>query len=362
MQLFQASHQWRSRADDERYTSLDDMLAHFRTIKAESRQTVASSHGIRAIPDDDHKGLMIEIDGETEPYCPTHHSFGQLATLGKSPAYYLHTLPSPLAADCVNYGLQFKRDIADVGLLLHRNGSDTLRAATGPEYGRIWNADVVAALMDRFGDGISGVWRVPGEFGKAVEVTKANTTLFGSDRDMFCFLADEQNRIEIPGRRGGRGGSLARGFFVWNSEVGDRSVGLGFFLFDYTCSNRIVWGVHEYNEVRISHTKSAPDKYVEKMMPVIDAYANAAASSTMEAIEQARQKRLDDKLDEFLAKRFARTMATSLKAIHEVEEGRPIETLWDVATAATAYARSIPHQNRRVELERKAGELLRLAA
>jgi hypothetical protein len=33
-----------------------------------------------------------------------------------------------------------------------------------------------------------------------------------------------------------------------------------------------------------------------------------------------------------------------------------------VTTAVTAYARSIQHQDRRVELERKAGELLKLAA
>jgi hypothetical protein len=25
---------------------------------------------------------------------------------------------------------------------------------------------------------------------------------------------------------------MARGFFVWNSEVGDKTLGLGFFLFD----------------------------------------------------------------------------------------------------------------------------------
>jgi hypothetical protein len=362
MELMQASHQWRSRPDDERFVSLIDMGDHFDHIRSESRQTVASSRRIRAIPNDDNKGLLVEIDGEPEPYAPTHHSFGQLAKLGKSYAYYLRTLPSPLAADCLNYDLQFKREIGDVGLLLHRNGSDILRAATGPEYGRIWNVDVVSALIARFGDGVNGTWRVPGEFGKAVNVTKANTTLFAGDRDMFVFLADEQNRIEIPNRRNGRSGSLARGFFMWNSEVGDKSIGLGTFLFDYTCCNRIVWGAQEYTEIRISHTKSAPDKYIEKMMPVIEAYANATASSTAEAIERARQKRLDDKLDEFLASRFSKTMATSLKAIHDAEEGRPIETVWDAATAITAYARSIPHQDRRVEMEREAGKLLKLAA
>ena len=36
---------------------------------------------------------------------------------------------------------------------------------------------------------------------------------------MFVFLADEENRIELPNRRAGRFGAFARGFFVWNSEV-----------------------------------------------------------------------------------------------------------------------------------------------
>jgi len=59
-----------------------------------------------------------------------------------------------------------------------------------------WNSDVVRALMDKFGDGRTGDFRVPGEFGRAVDITERNTTLFASDRDMFVFLADEVNRIE----------------------------------------------------------------------------------------------------------------------------------------------------------------------
>ena len=35
-----------------------------------------------------------------------------------------------------------------------------------------------------------------GEFGKQVEITRDNTTIYGSDRDMFIFLADEENRID----------------------------------------------------------------------------------------------------------------------------------------------------------------------
>jgi hypothetical protein len=44
--------------------------------------------------------------------------------------------------------------------------------------------------------------------------------------------------------------------------------------------------------------------------------------------------------------------------VHELEEGRPIETRWDAITGATAYAKAIPHQDTRVEFERVAGGLL----
>jgi hypothetical protein len=71
-------------------------------------------------------------------------AFGQLATLAGAPAGYLRTLPTPLAADALNYGLQYNRDVEDVGLLLTAGDSKTLRAATGPRYGRIWNDEVAA--------------------------------------------------------------------------------------------------------------------------------------------------------------------------------------------------------------------------
>jgi hypothetical protein len=55
-------------------------------------------------------------------------------------------------------------------------------------------------------------------------------------------------------------------------------------------------------------------------------------------------------------------MVAPIKAIHEQEEGRPIETLWDVTVAATAYARSVKNTDARLGIERTAGELLKQAA
>lgn len=355
--LMQASSQWASRPADERFTSLLDMQAQLEAQRAITRAVITSSRSVEAVPLPDNKGLVIR--GKVGvPYAPTHMAFGQLATLAGAPAGYLRTLPSPLAADALNYGLQYAREVEDVGLLLSKNDGGQLRAATGPRYGRIWNADVVGALVKAFGDGVSGdSFRVPGEFGKAVQVTKDNTTLYAGDRDMFVFLADEQNRIEMPDRRGGQPGSLARGFFVWNSEVGSATFGIAAFLFDYVCCNRIVWGAQEFKQVTIRHTASAPDKWVEEMKPALLSYTNSATTSITQAIADARSKRLDN-VGEFLSKRYGAKMGKAIEAAHMADEDRPIETVWDVVTGATAYARGIENQDARVALERDAGMLM----
>ena len=355
--LMQANKQWASRPADERFTSLTDMQVHFAGVRANSRAAVVSSRSIELAPADDNKGLLVGGPRGAQ-YAPTHWAFGQLAQLAEAPAGYLRTLPAPIAADCVNYGLKYKRDIEEVGVLLYRNGGEpTVRAATGPRYGRIWNDDIVRGLVQRFGDGRTGDFRVPGEFGHAVEVTKENTTLYAGDRDMFVFLADEEHRIEVPGRRNGEPGSLARGFFVWNSEVGSSTFGLGTFLFDYVCCNRIVWGADQYSEVRIRHSAGAPDRFIEEVAPALQAYANGSTAPVVKMLADARAARVDD-VSEFLAKRFGKRTVASIVAAHEADEGRPMESLWDVATGITAHARGVQWQDQRVELEREAGRVL----
>ncbi len=367
--LTQASQQWMSRPADERFESLIDMQAFKRRIKDSSRTEVISSRGLEVYPaESDPRALLLQGPDRVLS-TPTHWSFGQLCSLaspGNSPASYFREtrMPAPMIADCLNYNLRFNRGVEDIGILTtsQDDSFSELRSVNGPNYGRVYDADVVDALVEKFGDGVSGQWRVPGEFGNKVIVTKDNTTLFASDRDMFVFLADEDNRIEIPNRRAGKFGSFARGFFVWNSEVGKTTLGAGFFLFDYVCCNRIVWGADQYTEVRIRHTKGAPDRWLEEVTPVLDEYSQASAKPVVEAITHAQEKRLGDELDAFLANRFGKSIVPALKAIHETEEGRPIETLWDVTTAATAHARSLKNNDKRIEIERAAGDLLKLAA
>lgn len=357
--LTQASIQWASRPDDERFINLHDLLERVARVQAESRNVVVSNKALSIVPDDDNRGLKV-FGPNGHGYAPTHFAFGQLAASLESPAGYLRSLPSPLVADALNFKAQYSRGVEDVGCLLQRNGENILRAVTGPNYGRIWNADVVRSLINHVGDGVTGDWRVPGEFGRRVEVTKANTTLYASDRDLFVFLADEDHKIEIPNRRDGQPGSLSRGFFLWNSEVGSKTLGIGTFLFDYVCCNRIVWGAQDFRQINIRHTAGAPDRWLHEVEPALLSYARSSSNRVLEVVQAAQKKRIDD-VDAFLKNRFGRRVE-AFKAIHVAEEGRPIETLWDASTAVTAYARNIQHQDERVELERKGGEILALAS
>lgn len=360
--LTAASRQWASRPDDQRFTSLDELVAFTSRQREISRSKVISTRQIEIAPvmDDDTRKSLVVVGPDGAPAVPTHWSFGQIAARAGAPAGYLRQLPADIAADALNWGL-YKRDVEEVGALLRVNGGPAeLAAFTGPNYGRIWNADIARAMRERFGDGVTGDFTVPGEFGVALdEVTKGNTTIYASDRDMFVFLADEKNRIEIPNRRNGQRGSLARGFFVWNSEVGSETFGIATFLFDYACQNRIVWGAQGYQEIKFRHTSGAPDRFIEEATPALIAYANKSSEGIVAGIEAARRARLDpDKVDEFLNKRFTRSQAKAIKLIHEAEEERPIENLWDVSTGATAFARSIKYQDERVAIERIAGKVI----
>lgn len=360
-----ASRQWATRPDDQRFTSLTDLHNFTEGQRNASRARVVSTGQVRVRADQNADSLHIVNSSQQDGpgLTPTHYAFGQLASLVKAPAGYLRTLPAPLAADCLNLGL-IRRDVEEVGLLMTRGeGQIDLRAATGPNYGRVWNSTITRALLDRFGDGVTGDWRVPGEFGKALpEVTKDNTTLFASDRDMFVFLADETRRIDVPNRRDGQAGSLARGFMVWNSEVGSQTLGVAMFLFDYVCANRIIWGQQEYREIRVRHTAGAPDRWIDAVQPQIEAMSRSSDYSIRSMIAAAQQKKIDD-VNAFLASRkFTGSQIEGIRAVHAIEEARPIETLWDAQVAVTAYAKGIAHQEDRVALEREGGRILALAA
>ena len=96
------------------------------------------------------------------PLAPTHWSFGQLTTMIGAPSTYLRELPAPLAAINLQYGLTSNRAEL-IKTLEVEDGRVELRAVTGPDYGRIFDHELVAAVQRIAGNGTGDTrWKIPG--------------------------------------------------------------------------------------------------------------------------------------------------------------------------------------------------------
>lgn len=379
--LTKASQQWATRPDDERFTSLPEMRAAANLVRENSQEALYSLNHLRLAPDKDN-GLILEAKRNAKGAyqtlgAPTNWGFQQLSIYGKTQATTMREgRPAAMVADWVNYGFsEYGRDDRvkiltrqmhtgwTEGVEAPEDTSPEVAALTGPKYGRVWDMQVIDQCIERFGDGISGKWRQPGEFGKKVPITKANCTLYWSDRSMFIFLVNEDNRITVKNRRGGKPGSLARGFFLYNSETGKECLGFDTFLFDYVCSNRIVWGAQDVKSIKIRHSMTAPERFMEKVVPQLILYGESKASNDEKTVIAAQEKELEaDEVDKLLRKLLPVKAVDKVQAQYIRDESETIHNLWGVITGVTAYAQTIPHTDVRLDLEAKAGKLLDLVA
>ena len=218
------SSEWFSRPDDERYLSLS---ALHEAVLSRSERATARTVETRALrieaSRDDGESLALSIPGQAYPVAPTHWSFGQLCSLVGAPSTYMRQLPAPLAGINLQHGLLSHRAEL-VKTLETDDGRVELRAVTGPDYGRIWDHELVAAVMRIAGDGVVDTrWKVPGlldwstmTHNPFVEVTKDTTTLYASDRDVFLFLVDDTHPIEAGRLPNGDPDLFFRGFYCWN--------------------------------------------------------------------------------------------------------------------------------------------------
>ena len=241
---------------------------------------------------------------------------------------------------------------------------------TGPEYGRIYDHELVAAVMNIAGNGAGDTrWKVPGVLDWAtgrhnpfVEVTKDTTTLYASDRDVFLFLVDDTHPIEAGRLADGSPDLYFRGFYCWNSEVGSKTLGMASFYLRAVCQNRNLWGVEDFEEITIRHSKYAASRFAHEAAPALESFANSSPAPFVAGIKSARARivaRTDDDRTEFLRKgSFSRSEATRIIETVLREEGRPPESLFDFVQGITAVARGKEHQDARLELEQRAKRLL----
>ena len=374
------SSQWFSRPDDQKFLTLDDMLAHKKIDAQRMTSRTVDTHKVKIIGDFDESNpsrgnIFVEYTDENkqEHYnAPTNWSFGQLSQLAGAPSGYLRDLPAPLAADCIQWGLKYNRSKDLIKVYGNQANGGELRAATGPDYGRIYDWEILDPIKNLI-DESGGRWKVPGMmvgsrdglavYDPEVPVSMETTTLFASDRDVFVFLVDDRNPIEVGKLPNGEPDLMFRGFYAWNSETGSKTAGIAAMYLRGVCMNRNLWGVENFEEIKIRHTKFAPDRFAMEARPALQSFANGSTHSFIEGVQAAKDLKVakdDEERLDFLTKRagLSGRMAKAASARHFKEEGRPVETVWDAAQAITAIARDVPHQDARIQVERKAGALL----
>lgn len=363
--LMTASNQWASRPKDERFETLEALHASVNSRRLRSRSVDVDTSRIVAKLDDSDR---LVINGTVSPSEPSHWSFGQLATTLKAPAAYLRTLPKPLLVDCLNNGVKAAAAEREACKFMtverEEDGANILQAVTSTTYGRIWDAEAVACVQ-RINERTGGKFFNPPAY---INGQQRPSGLYASDRDVFMFMVDGGSRLQVGSRA-----QLHRGFIVRNSEVGRSTFDLITFLFNEVCGNHIIWGAQDIRELSIRHNSGAPTRFDLEATPALLAYANSSAAKDEAAINCAVGMVVirDEKtgaasvpaLGAFLNKhgKFTKGEVQGCWDFAKAEEG-DCSTLWQVVQGLTAYARGFDWVDARVDLETRAGSLLKLAA
>lgn len=349
--LVDAHKQWAKRPPDERFKTLDSLLEFTGKRKQRALEEV---HNLRELRLHATHGGGMFLNGHIPHAALTNWSFSQLCQAVKAPAGYLRSLSANMAVQCLEYGMgknggEAKLLVRKVGASDHDESGlgNCLAAFTSPTYGRIWDHDVVSELLEA----VRGTnWHPP-------ESKSGSAGLYTSDRDMFVFLINDENPIEVGNAR------LGKGFFLWNSETGSATFGLTTFLYNYICGNHIVWGAEEVRELKIVHRTRALSRFYSEAIPVLNRFVeNSNLDDRIKlTIERAMEDRIGDTLEEvsvsmkqlpFTRSEIAAAWNTGLA------ENENVATRWGLMQGITAYARRLPFADKRVSLERRAGTLL----
>lgn len=377
--LYDANRQWAYRRDDEKYLDLPSLARAVHDRKERSKEYPAFlTRELKPeyVKEGPLMGNLFVVKYGLTPITFTNWSFNQYVSLVKGPNMaWLREMPAPVAAAALEASMMYRARVGSDSLSklyvtppLADEPNGQMRAITSPSYGRIYDAEVVDQVMRINQD---DRWTVPLK-AYGGKNSKQATTLYASDRDVWIFLVDESRPIYLDGTDD----PYFRGFFVWNSEVGSQTMGVKTFLHRYVCQNRIVWEATQIRELRIRHSKMAPERFLRDAMPLLASYSEAGAKNLEESVALAKRAHVARDIEgaeAWLRERgFGQEQSRAIVNLAEQDGGAEPDAqgnvkqtdptnLWNLAGGITAFARGIPYTDERVAMETKAGDLLSTA-
>lgn len=328
------------RGEDERFPSLDALLTHCRAQREASLDRWHPPEVLR--PSVGEGGVELEL-GSDGAFALNHWSFSQLCTLCGVSRDTVNRL-SPETA-----GQAFRETLPSgnkpLQLLTDRS---IVRSLHGVTYSRLWNAD----LLEVVADAATEFQPPPAGMGGA-------TGLYCGEQDLFCFLIDPAGWTEIGDQQ------FAPGFFVWNSEVGKRSIGIQTFWFQSICQNHIVWDAVEVVEFKRKHTGNVGDSLTEirRLIAELVQKRDRRQDGFVGAIQAAMKTTVADTSEDatkFLAQ-HGLTRTLTKQAVERVSQRGARFTLWSLVDALTQLTGKIKYAGDRAEADQKVAQLLALA-
>lgn len=364
---------WARRPNDVVFDNINDLVNHTEAIKDRSfiKEAAVEHLSVRARGNSLTPGAdpLILVRPEV-PGTPADRrlpdatlnnlSFNQLCGMIGARAGEYRKLPAVIAQIPLAY-LAERAARQDAKILYERDPIEenrvTCRALNSASYGRIWNYELAKAVQNYIDP---DVWAVP----EATAFHLKTGFITTNDRKAFIFMVDEKHPIQVPGSDK----PMYRGFYAWNSEVGDGAAGIAEFLYFQACANRLITGLSEFKELYIRHTSGAPDRWLREAAPKLEEYVNSSPQGIVQKLESAKKLNAakDEKgaLEWLRAKGFTQTAAkeTVELARDTVSSGADANvspfSFFNLMMGATARARNVANNDEKVDLERLAGKLV----
>ena len=339
--LTKASQELFRRTPDETYPSLQALVDHCRQQREASRDHWLSPASLWAKPISTDR--LVLASGEDQVFEMTDWSFGQLCRLAGVAKETVNRLTPDTAARI--FAETLPRGKKPLQVLA---ADDEARSIHGASYTRLYNIQ----LLDTVAECLAGFEPPPND-------STGGTGLYCGEQDMFCFLIDPHGWTEIGGE------SFAPGFFLWNSEVGRRSLGIETFWFQAACQNHIVWDAVEVVDFSRRHTVHVREALTEihQIILALAAKRDQRRDAFARVIQRAMETKLGADADEVravLAKAgIGRTWA---KEAIELAAAQGPFTVFAMVDALTKLARRLKNAGERTEVDLHAGKLLSLAA
>lgn len=346
--LTRAHEQLYQRPPDERFRSLKDMWDYCHNLRRWSHEFWVPPNELSVLPDSKTLHLMTK----DEDLLLNNWSFSQLCSMARVPRRVANRLSPETAAHVFSETLPR----GTKPLQLYR-AEHLVRSIHPASYTRLYDVDLLTRVREFAVD-----FRPPHEAvtqdDKKTDTPPA-TGLYAGVEDLFAFLIDPTAWAQIEGQ------AFCPGFFVWNSEVGRRTVGIQTFWFQAVCSNHIVWDTVDVTEFKRKHTANVGESLRE----------------ITRMIERLAEKR-DERRDAF-AKTIGKAMKTTLghdsEAVLKLLQEKGIQkklgtealkiathkgafTVFSVVDALTQLAGKLQNAGDRTAMDIKSASLLALAA